>query len=321
VQIKEYPPSPPQDHSTAFLTGTKQSIKRSRLVVEPYARFLEWRTRTTRTFAFVATTGRSGTTTLSDLFTGLPQCIALHEPYPCMLSDWPTGLDLSTESASKAIAEFHRSHFQAKKRINILRAAAGHTLYLETNHQFVKNFANPAIDYFGDRLRVIHLVRNPVSVATSFYAIDSIPGRPEMGRLYMIDPRQRDNVLPINDVLEGDPDFSHDLYRCLWYWYETEARVIRLEATHPRLPVIHLDTNDLNDPQRLLELVSFLDVDELRDDILARAGRRTNEKLAEKHRAIDRAEAESMNERLRQLLLHRFGPGLLPRAATSGHSS
>ena len=275
-----------------------RGIKRNPVVVGASVRFLEWRCRSVRSFAFVASTGRSGTTTLARFFEDIPSCVALHEPYPAMTSDY------ATDSADDA--QLHQTRFQQVKRIQVLRAASNLDFYLETNHQFLKNFAYPAIDYFGRRLRVIHLRRDPVSVASSFFSIGSVPGKTKLGSLYLIDPHRSDNVLPIGDVLDHDPKFADDLYPCLWYWYEMEARVIRLLEDYPAISIMHLATDDLNQPDRVKDLLSFLALPHLADRVLAKVGLRTNQKREEKQRTVDRVKAQEMDDQLSRLLRDRF---------------
>ena len=277
----------------------ERTLKRHPWAVATYTRLLDWRCRSTKTFAFVATTGRSGTNTLADLLSNQPGCVAVHEPYPAMT----TSIN-GSYCTSKSVVH--------AKIINILRTATGHRLYLESSHQFLKNFADPVIKHFGERVRVIHLTRDPVSVASSFYSIGSIPGVTELGRRYLIDPWRSDNELPIADALETMPELDHQLYRCLWYWYETEARVLRLIREHPTLPVIHLTTQNLNEPHRLAELADFLSVGELRSELVTRAGLRSNEKIPEKTRSVAHSEAVRMNEHLVAFLRDRFGVARVP---------
>ena len=275
-----------------------RGFKRNPVVVSATVQFLERQCRSVRSFAFVASTGRSGTTTLARLFEDIPNCVALHEPYPAMKSDY------ATDSADDA--QLHCDRFQKVKRIQVLRAAKDLDFYLETNHQFLKNFALPAIDYFGNRLRVIHLRRDPVSVASSFYAIGSVPGKTELGSLYLIDPHRSDNVLPIGDVLDSDAMFADDLYRCLWYWYEMEARVVRLREQFPQVEMIHLATDDLNQPDCVGGLLGFLGLSHLADSVLPKVGLRANQKRDEKQRVVSREKADAMNEQLVGLLRDRF---------------
>ena len=79
-----------QSDTDTFLEHLTRGFKRNPVVVSASVRFLEWRCRSVRSFAFVASTGRSGTTTLARLFEDLPSCVALHEPYPAMKSDYAT---------------------------------------------------------------------------------------------------------------------------------------------------------------------------------------------------------------------------------------
>src|SRR5215468_9359972 len=76
------------------------------------------RARTVEKLIFTATTGRSGTQTLSRIFAGIPCCRALHEPKPIM-----NGMALRAASYGDqpTLERFYRA-----KSINILRAAAGH---------------------------------------------------------------------------------------------------------------------------------------------------------------------------------------------------
>ena len=117
------------------------------------------RTRTVQRLIFTATTGRSGTLTLTKLFTGIPGCHALHEPYPVMNDEV---LRAASYGDTDALDRFYRA-----KSINVLRAAAGYRYYLEANHLFIKTFVAHAARDFGGRLAVIHLIRPVLEVATS----------------------------------------------------------------------------------------------------------------------------------------------------------
>ncbi len=274
-----------------------ESLKYSPAVVGLYEKILEQRCASVDSYIFVATTGRSGSTSLSRIFEAADNAVCLHEPYPAMQSRHP-------DPASKKA--FFEHKFRNKKKINILRAAAGHRYYLETNHMFLKNFFEPAADYFGHRLRVIHLVRDPVRVASSFFAIDSIPGKAGMGSLYLLNPAHEDNLIQVNDLLEGDPEFGHDLYKCLWYWYEIEARVQHYRTTYPELRWADLKTEELNEKSALARMFGEIGVqfDEQKLDQLV--GNRSNLKKERKQQAVDWNEAEKMHIRLREKIEERY---------------
>lgn len=275
-----------------------QPLKRHPFVYEGYVRWLKWRCRRVEAFVFVASTGRSGTNTLADLFEGIPDCVALHEPRPPMVTPGAARLDPG---------RYFDDVFRASKRVEMLRTARTSRLYLETTHQFIKNFAPQAVELFGDKLRVVHLRRDPVSVASSFYAIGSVPGRTEKGITWLIDPGRVDNCLPIADLLDKDASFGHDYYRCLWYWYETEARVRRFGRQFPQVPLAHVRTDELNDPQAIERLLAEIGLERYSTAVTARAGLRANQKTDKKRRELPVDDAEEMRVRLEAELVGRFG--------------
>ena len=280
-----------------------RSIKYSPPVVGLYEKILEQRCQSVDSYIFVATTGRSGSTSLSRIFEAADDAACFHEPYPAMQSRHP-------DPASKK-GYFDRK-FRQRKKINILRAAAGHRYYLETNHLFLKNFFEPAADYFGDRLRVIHLVRDPVRVASSFFAIDSIPGKTGMGNLYLLNPAHEDNLIQINDLLTEAPVFEHDLYKCLWYWYEIEARVRHYQAAYPDLPWTTLRTEELNDKAALTRMFNEIGVHHDPAKLDQLVGNRSNLKKDRKRQSIELEAAEAMNDQLYEAIEARYGSEMVP---------
>ena len=208
------------------------------------------RTRTAERFIFTATTGRSGTLTLTRIFAGIPGCCALHEPYPVMNDEV---LRAASYGDSDALDRFYRA-----KSINILRAAAGCRYYVEANHLFIKSFVAHAAREFGNRLAVIHLVRPVLEVATSIYRLHRQPGT-ESGNRWWLDYRAPLNRIRIADALE-DGEFSHPFYKGLWYWFEIETRVREWQQRLPGVPFVRFETDWFNQPQRLLTLVTDLGI-------------------------------------------------------------
>jgi hypothetical protein len=208
------------------------------------------RTRTAERFIFTATTGRSGTLTLTRIFAGIPGCRALHEPYPVMND---AVLRAASYGDSAALDRFYRV-----KSINILRAAAGCRYYVEANHLFIKSFVAHAAREFSNRLAVIHLVRPALEVATSIYRLHRQPGT-ESGNRWWLDYRAPLNRIRIADALE-DGEFSHPFYKGLWYWFEIETRVREWQQRLPGVPFVRFETDWFNDPHRLLTLVTDLGI-------------------------------------------------------------
>ena len=66
-----------------------ESLKYSPAVVGLYEKILEQRCASVDSYIFVATTGRSGSTSLSRIFEAADNAVCLHEPYPAMQSRHP----------------------------------------------------------------------------------------------------------------------------------------------------------------------------------------------------------------------------------------
>ncbi len=280
------------------MPGLTEFIKYNPLVVALYDSILDGKCGSVDGYVFVATTGRSGSQSLSKIFQAADDAVCFHEPYPIMASDYP---NRDTKDA------YFRHLFHTRKRINIKRSAAGHRYYVETNHQFIKNFAELAVEEFGEKLRVLHIARDPLKVAASFFAINSIPGKTRTGRDYLLYPDQKDNQIQISDLLLGDPQFEDDLYKCLWYWYEIETRVKTARSRHPQVRWHSMKTEQLNDKEALVAMFEGLGVvyDQGRLDALV--GSRVNTKTELKKKTVDMAEVEDKNDRLVSKMEERYG--------------
>jgi hypothetical protein len=223
-------------------------FKHNRVVAALALRILELRTRGLEKLIFTATTGRSGTLTLARLFSAVPDCIAVHEGHPIMHGP-------VLRAASFGDTALVNRVYRQIKSVNILRAAAGHRYYLEANHLFIKTFIQNAVQDFGERMVVIHLVRPAVEVATSIYCLNDCPGT-ERGNYWWLDYRAPNNLLPMADILESTGAFSHPFYKALWYWHEVEARIAAWRARMPTLKFVRFEThwfNDLNKVSALLD--------------------------------------------------------------------
>lgn len=278
---------------------TMRVAKHNAASVFVFSKLLEYLCRDVESYVFVANSGRCGSVTLSKIFETVEGGISLHEPAPVMFNDYASGTDRK---------KYFRDLFYKKKRIYVNTAAKGHRYYFETNHQFVKNFIDPAVEYYGERIRILHLVRDPVSVASSFYQVNTIPGQWEGGGvLYLIDPRESDNIISAADLLYGSKEFSHDIYKCLWYWYEVEARTKAAKLRHGGIPFYRLKTEELNDPGAVLKMFKGLAIEVDPARLNAVVGVKANTRTSEKVKRFDKAECAEMNEKLLFQLEKRYG--------------
>jgi hypothetical protein len=247
---------------------------------------------------FTATTGRSGTWTLTRLFAGVPSCASLHEAWPPM-----SGEVLS--AASHGDTALVRKVFHRVKAINILRAAAGHRYYFEANHCFVKTFAQLAAEEFGDRLAVVHLMRPAIEVAMSIFRLREEPGT-EVGNFWWLDHRAPTNIIRIADLLDSDRTLAHPFYKALWYWHEIEARVAALRAALPSLKIVRFETDAMGDKEKVLRLFADLGIACSAHHIEPRIGQKLNQREEQKSLpAFSAEQAESMLLRFRDTLARR----------------
>lgn len=283
---------------------TVVDFKHHPLAVSAYRAYQKATTCRVRSWVFVASTGRSGTESLRRILEAVDRSFCCHEPFPVMRDARPD---------DEAPERYFRRRFRTLKSIYVRRAGHRCRHYFETNHQFIKRFAGPAVEEFGRRLKVIHLRRDPVSVALSFCRLDSIPGRSDRGRLWLLDPSAADNVIRLDDLLAPGGPFDTDVHRCLWYWYEIEARVRWFRSRHPQVPVVDLWTEELNDLDALRTMFRNLAVPV--DDARLRrvVGTHANTKASERRGIPSRGEAAVMDLEIREAIRGRY-PGLLERA-------
>lgn len=206
----------------------------------------------TQNYIFVATTGRSGTLSLVDIFDQLDDCTALHEPYPAMHDNI---LDAASNGQWREVEEF----YWVRKSVNIRRSARHFKYYLEANHLFIKTFADYAFTDFQEKIKVIHLVRDPRKVANSIYTLQDQPGTEE-GNRWWLNHLASSNIIPIGDILENDETFQHPYYKALWYWFELEKRVEAAQAKHPEVPFIFFKTEDFSKPEKVSNLLKELGI-------------------------------------------------------------
>lgn len=270
-------------------------LQHNPLVAGLVLRMLQLRTRRLEKLIFTATTGRSGTLTLTRLFAAVPGCRSEHEAHPVM-----NGTVL--RAASYGDTELADRVYQRVKSVNIRRAAVGYRYYFEANHLFIKTFARNTIADFGRRVAVIHLVRPAAEVANSIYHLGDYPSTAR-GNYWWLDYRAPTNLLAMADILESDSEFSHPFYKALWYWHEIEARIAAWRARNPDVRVIDFETGWLNDLDRVYGLLDRLGVQYERARLAPLVGAKEHTKTHQKVGApLPPKEAEQKAARFLRLL-------------------
>ena len=200
--------------------------------------------RNLETLIFTATTGRSGTKTLTRIFSVIENCASYHESQPIMNGELMINRDFFDDPRTRFVYKYVKS-------LNIRRFAKGGRYYFEGNHEFIKSFHDYVIDDFQGKVKVIHLYRNPVKMANSLFTINNHPGTTE-GNKWWLNYNSPNNLIRIAHILNRDKDFTHDFYKCLWYWYEIEARVAFWRQHYKEVPFIDFRTEDISNGEKLI---------------------------------------------------------------------
>jgi hypothetical protein len=206
--------------------------------------------------------GRSGTHYLYEILRrNLRGAVCRHEPYlwnPSMFGRPIYDHAVGDEAAVRRVA--------LKKR-RAIEAFAGSAAYIETSHAFLKSWSDHAIEFFP-RMKLIHLVRNPLAVAKSEAVREDLIHRWRMpfrnyrggdGRSYF--RWSLTGLEPIfAELLPGPP-----LTRLQWYvvqWIEIENRAMEFLKRYAKQSdcfTLH-SPGELNDPDRVRSLFDFLDL-------------------------------------------------------------
>jgi hypothetical protein len=209
---------------------------------------------------FCLASGRSGTHFLYEILRRNTRGVACrHEPYvwnPSMFGRPIYDHAVGDEAAVRKLAE------RKKRAIEGYSRTAG---YAETSHAFLKSWADIAIEFFP-QMKLVHLVRNPLSVAKSEAIREDII---QCWRLPLRNYRGGDGKQYFRWALTGlEPIFVHfqgkNLSRFQWYvvqWVEIENRAMQFLRKHGKERdcfTLHSPI-ELNDAVKVNSLLEFLD--------------------------------------------------------------
>jgi len=267
------------------------SIKHNKFSSMIFNTYLEKKYALNKKFIFASTTGRSGTTTLTNILASCENVSAFHEPYPIM--------------NGRALKEYNNNNknraenmFNYIKVPNILRSIASSDTYFESNHMFIKSYIEFAYNYFGEKMSVIHLRRNPLEVADSIISIQNEPGTVS-GNHWWLGYKWNGNLIKIDEFLDSYTGIEASFLKALWYWFEIEARINYWQIKLPDLKVKKIETNQLNNLQTVTELLDELNVPYKYEKIEQVVGKKYNLKQHEKTlRNVPRDLANSLHNEL-----------------------
>ncbi|WP_457595739.1 hypothetical protein [Hydrogenimonas sp.] len=168
---------------------------------------------------------------------------------------------------------------------------------------FIKSFIDEAYRDFRDKMSVIHLYRNAASVAKSLYELQTIPGTVK-GNHWYLDYRARSNLIQASKLLDSK-FFQHDFYKCLWYWYEIEARTAYWKKRLPDIDFYDLSLAELNDTQKMQSFFIKLGIVSEKKELEVskdKIGKAHNQKKRPDRLTIPQKEVETMFLRFKKAL-------------------
>lgn len=152
------------------------------------------------------TSGRSGTQYLAAKLRKATRAVVLHEPAPDFCDVMRAAIN-DLEAGRQ---------FVRQRKLPAIQAYWPRD-YVETSHLASKGFVLPML-LEGIRLDAIVLQRDPIDVALSLLAIDTVPGKTELGKQYLSLPSD------INSLEISEWESLTDLQRCMWYALDSQRR-------------------------------------------------------------------------------------------------
>ena len=193
---------------------------------------------------FTVTPGRSGTDYLHFLLKLVDGADVFHEPEP----GFQRVMRRVMEDPDVA------RRFWLEQKLPAIAAHPNRT-YIETSHVFGQGFAESLLelDVVPD---LIILSRPQRQVAKSFYELDSIPGKTELGLTWMLMPGDPDTL-----TLNGAGEL-HDYQLCYWFCLEMERRQQRYAQLMGDLgaKIVHVTLSELPTPAGLNRIIEELDL-------------------------------------------------------------
>lgn len=209
---------------------------------------------------FCLASGRSGTHFLYEILRRNTRgTICRHEPYL-----WNPSM-FGRPIYDRAVGDLDAVRRLALKKRRLIESYTRTAAYAETSHAFLKSWSDLAIE-FWPRVKVVHLVRNPLAVAKSEAVREEIIQRWRIplrnyrggdGRTYF-----RWALTGLEKIFSYAPSSRARYQHYLLQWIEIENRAMQFLQKYGKAAdcfTLH-SPSDLNSPERVQSLLEFLDL-------------------------------------------------------------
>lgn len=241
-------------------------------------------------YIFCINTGRSGSKYLTEIFSHVPNCISLHEPEP-----------IGNKKVMRKFLNGDISHMRelSKLKIQAIQSADINSLYVETNHCFIKGWGWFIPEHISqNEIGVIILDRDANEISKSLMRLLCSPLL-KRGQNWMICP---DIKSPLTQppyrfisakisylllrfvkklfkrkpsskkILPTTPDWlsQYELECCNWYISEVGAMAERYKNRFPDIKYYDVNLNEINSIKGINSMLSYFgfSADETVNDII-----------------------------------------------------
>ena len=192
----------------------------------------------------MASTGKCGTTFMTQVFGRFTDIPALHEPRPKCRGEGSEGV---MENINNDSVLSNRSKQALARKVERIKECSKGGNYFEGSNYFIKAFAKTVLDNFDD-VYCIYLHRNIFDLLASFaYRYKTHGFRPGFELL----PWWKNNILRIDKRMNY-------FETIVWNWYETQARFLALK--HRFVKTYDFDFKYINDMSEYCKLFDSFNI-------------------------------------------------------------
>lgn len=199
-------------------------------------------------YVFCINSGRAGSEYLATLLGTAPTAYSYHEPEPQMIGSY-----LHSIARNGLKKTFTDRRIKSKAIIKIASQLPDQSVYIETNHMFIKTFYDVILHDLKN-IQVIHLQRDLLQTLKSFVQLCYFSDQNSAWPDWMISPNAKTAKIK---AIDDDNNLDYiDL--SIAYLIDIEARANEFHKNYPHIPFHKTNINDLNDTGKTKELFSKL---------------------------------------------------------------
>jgi len=242
-------------------------------------------------FIFCINSGRAGSEYLAALLGTAAKAHSFHEPEPQMIGDC-----LRSVARNGLESTFDARRIKSKSIVKIAGQYPKHSVYIETNHMFIKTFYDVVLHDLIN-VQVIHLQRDLLQTLKSFVQLCYFSDQNAAWPDWMISPNAQTATIK---AIAADDKLDHiDL--SIAYLVDIEARAAEFRQKYPQIPFHETDINALNDLDRVKALFTDLGLS-FTPETEKIVGEKINQRSATKKKYASQASEEELKERIRSYL-------------------